>query len=237
VIVAGVTGCGKSTTLAAMIEHINGTRDCHVVTIEDPIEYVYEDNRALINQREVGIDVPTFNEALKYVVREDPDVILIGEMRDTQSFVTGLEAAETGHLVFGTLHTSTAAQTFERVLNFFAPDRHRLVRQTLAFNMRAIICQRLLPAMDAAMGRVPAVEVLLNTPTIRKLITDGEDAKIPDAIRIGREDGMQDFTESLRQLVVSGLVDRRVAFNFTPNVEALKMALKGIHGGETGLLS
>ena len=237
VIVAGVTGSGKSTTLAAMIELINRERQCHIVTVEDPIEYLYEDDHAIVNQREVGIDVPTFGEALKYVVRADPDVILIGEMRDTQSFVTGMEAAETGHLVFGTLHTATAPQTLERILNFFPSERHRLVRQTLSFTLRAIICQRLLPAIDPKVGLVPSVEILLNTPSIRKLIVDAEDAKLGDAIRIGHEEGMQDFTESLRTLVMEGLVDRRVAFNYAPSVEALKMALKGIHGGEGGLLA
>ena len=237
VIVSGVTGSGKSTTLAAMIEHINATRDCHIITVEDPIEYIYEDNRAHINQREVGIDVPAFAEALKYVVRADPDVILIGEMRDSESFATGLQAAETGHLVFGTLHTATAPQTFDRILSFFPQERHGLLRQTLAFNLKAIICQRLLPAISKEVGHVPAVEVMLNTPTIRKLIIDGEDNKLADAILLGREEGMQDFTESLRRLVTDGLVDRRVALNYAPNPETLRMALKGIRGSGAGLLS
>ena len=237
VIVSGVTGCGKSTTLAAMIEHINVTRACHVVTVEDPIEYIYEDNKALINQREVGLDVPTFEEALKYVVRADPDVILIGEMRDAESFAMGLQAAETGHLVFGTLHTSTAAQTFDRVLSFFAKERHALIRQTLGFSLRAIVCQRLIPAVDVKIGHVPAVEILMNSPTVRKLILDGEERKLNEAIQLGSEEGMQDFTESLRQLVETGLVDKNVALNAAPNPEALRMALKGIRNAGAGLLS
>ena len=237
VIVSGVTGCGKSTTLAAMIEHINATRSCHVVTIEDPIEYLYEDNKALINQREVGIDVPSFTDALKYVVRADPDVVLIGEMRDAESFATGLQAAETGHLVLGTLHTATAPQTFDRVLSLFPRDRHQLLRQTLAFTLRAIICQRLLPAIDETIGHVPALEVMLNTPTVRKLIVDGEDNKLADAMVLGSEEGMRDFTTSLHELVSSGLVDRRVALSYAPNPEALRMALKGIRGSGSGLLS
>jgi len=236
VIVAGITGSGKSTTLAAMIEHINAHRRCHVVTIEDPIEYLYEDKQAFINQREVGIDVADFDAALKYVVRQDPDVILIGEMRDRETIQSALSAAETGHLVFGTLHTPTAPQTLDRILSFFPRERHRLIRNALAFNLRAIICQTLLPSCADGIDRVPAVEVMLSSPIIRKLILDGEDDRLADAIRVGREDGMQDFTESLRQLVTNGLVDRRLALEHAPSAEALKMALKGIVGGDTGLL-
>jgi twitching motility protein PilT len=146
VIVAGITGCGKSTTLAAMMEHINETSRCHIVTVEDPIEYMYEDKLSYINQREVGIDVEDFPTALKYVVRQDPDVILIGEMRDPETFASALAAAETGHLVFGTLHTSTAPQTLDRILSFFPQDRHRLIRHDLSFNLKAIVCQMLLPS-------------------------------------------------------------------------------------------
>ena len=236
IIVAGITGCGKSTTLAAMIEHINATRRCHVVTIEDPIEYVYDDKQSFINQREVGIDVDDFRTALKYVVRQDPDVILIGEMRDRETIESAMAAAETGHLVFGTLHTSTAPQTLDRILNFFPRDRHRLIRHSLAFNLKAILCQMLLPSSREEIDRVPAVEVMLTSPIVRKLILDGEDERLADAIRVGREEGMQDFTESFRQLVVDGLVDRQVAFARAPSAEALKMAIKGIVGGETGLL-
>jgi twitching motility protein PilT len=236
VIVSGITGCGKSTSLAAMIEHINATRRCHIVTIEDPIEYVYADRLALINQREVGIDVEDFPTALKYVVREDPDVILIGEMRDRETLQSGLAAAETGHLVFGTLHTSTAPQTFDRVLSFFPRSRHRLIRHSLAFNLRAIVCQMLLPSTKEGVDRVPAVEIMLLTPSMRKLILDEQDNKLADAIRVGREEGMQDFTESFRQLVTDALIDRRTGFDRAPNVEALRMALKGIVGGDTGIL-
>jgi twitching motility protein PilT len=236
VIVAGITGSGKSTTLAAMIEHINATQHCHIVTIEDPIEYLYDDKLAFINQREVGIDVDDFQTALKYAVRQDPDVILIGEMRDRETLSSALSAAETGHLVFGTLHTSSAPQTLDRILSFFPRDRHRLIRHALAFNLRAIVCQQLLPSSKPGVDRVPAVEIMLMTPIIRKLILDGDDSRLADAIRVGREEGMQDFTESFRQLVESGMVDRRLALERAPSAEALKMALKGIVGGETGLL-
>ena len=236
VIVSGITGSGKSTTLAAMIEHINESERCHIVTIEDPIEYVYEDKQSYINQREVGIDVEDFQTALRFVVREDPDVILIGEMRDRETISSALAAAETGHLVFGTLHTSSAAQTLDRILSFYPKARHRLIRHALAFNVRAIVCQQLVPASLTENDRVPAVEILLMTPIVRKLILDEDDARLGDAIRLGREEGMQDFTESFRQLVHKGLVDRKVALERAPNVEALRMALKGIVGGDTGLL-
>jgi len=236
VIVSGITGSGKSTTLAAMIQHINTTRRCHIITIEDPIEYLFRDEKAFINQREIGIDVSSWSTALKYVVRQDPDVILIGEMRDTETFAAGLTAAETGHLVFGTLHSSTVAQTFGRILDLFPRDRHPLIRNSLAFNLRAIISQKLLPSIKEGVDRVPACEIMLVNATIRKLIREEEDEKIADAIRIGREEGMQDYTESLRQLVENELVDRQTALEVAPNPEALRMALKGISTGESAIL-
>ena len=236
VIVSGVTGSGKSTTLAAMIQHINTTRRCHIVTIEDPIEYLFRDDKAFINQREIGIDVSSWATALKHVVRQDPDVILIGEMRDAETFAAGLTAAETGHLVFGTLHSSTVAQTFGRILDLFPRDRHPLIRNSLAFNLRAIISQKLLASVEGGVDRVPACEIMLVNATMRKLIREEEDEKIADAIRIGREEGMQDYTESLRQLVENELVDRQTALEVAPNPEALRMALKGISTGEGGIL-
>ena len=236
VIVAGITGSGKSTTLAAMIEHINARERCHIVTIEDPIEYVYEDRLAYVNQREIGVDVEDFRTALRFVVREDPDVILIGEMRDEETISAALSAAETGHLVFGTLHTSSAAQTLDRVLSFYPRERHRLMRHSIAHNVKAVVCQQLVPSCRPELDRVPAVEIMLMSPIMRKLILDEDDTRLPDAIRVGREEGMQDFTESFRQLVEKDLVDRKVAFERAPNAESLRMALKGIVGGETGLL-
>jgi len=236
VIVSGITGCGKSTTLAAMIQHINTTRRCHILTIEDPIEYLFRDDKAYVNQREIGIDVASWQTALKYMVRQNPDVILIGEMRDTETFAAGLTAAETGHLVFGTLHTSTVAQSFGRILDLFPRDRHPLIRNSLAFNLRSIVSQRLLPAVKERVDRVPVCEIMLVNATMRKLIREEEDEKIPDAIRLGREEGMQDYTEALRQLVASEVVDRQTAFDVAPNPEALRMALKGISTGEGGIL-
>jgi len=236
VILSGVTGSGKSTTLAAMLQQINTTRRCHIVTIEDPIEYLFRDEKAFINQREIGIDVASWSTALKYVVRQDPDVILIGEMRDTETFAAGLTAAETGHLVLGTLHSSTVAQTFGRILDLFPRDRHALIRNSLAFNLRAIISQKLLPSIREGVDRVPACEIMLVNSTVRKLIREEEDEKISDAIRISREEGMQDYTESLRRLVVDELVDRSTALDVAPNAEALRMALKGISVSDSGIL-
>jgi twitching motility protein PilT len=219
-----------------MIDFIARTQSCHIVTIEDPIEYLFHDKKAFINQREIGIDTATWAEALKRVVRQDPDVILVGEMRDRDTFEAGLQAAETGHLVFGTLHSSTAVTTFGRILDLFPPDKHDLIRNSLAFNLRAIICQKLLPSIKPGVGRVPSVEIMINSPIVRKLIREKRDKDLGDALRIGREDGMQDFTESLRQLVEDEFIERRVAFEVAPNPEQLKMALKGIAVGESVIL-
>ena len=232
VIVAGITGSGKSTTLAATIDYINARRRCHIVTIEDPIEYLYADKRAFVNQREIGIDVESFGDALRSVVRQDPDVILIGELRDAATFETALTAAETGHLVFGTVHASSVAQSIGRVLDMFPPDRERQIRSQLRFNLQALICQRLLPARDDKVGLVPAQEILLATPTVQKLIAEGEDKKLEIAIRGGREEGMQDFNQSLFELHKAGLISEKTALEHSPNPEQLQMNLKGIFLGD-----
>ncbi|MFH0965073.1 MAG: PilT/PilU family type 4a pilus ATPase [Planctomycetota bacterium] len=236
VLVTGTTGCGKSTTLAAMIGWINRNRRCSIVTIEDPIEYVYEDDKAVINQREINIDVPSFREALKHILRQDPDVIMIGELRDSESFQAGLSAAETGHLVFGTLHSANVAQTMSRILEFFPPDRETQIRRMLAFNMRAILSQKLLPSTNKEKGMVPAVEILLSTPTVRKLIQESRDRDLPEAIRADSETGMQDFNQSLADLVRRNLVDRKTAMSYSDNPEALQRELSGIvaKGGLVG---
>ena len=236
IIVSGVTGCGKSTTQAAMLDRINETRRCHIITIEDPIEYLHNDKKAFINQREVGMDVESFPEALKRVVRQDPDVILIGEMRDQASVVAGLQAADTGHLVLGTLHTSTAPQTFGRLLKFFEPAREDEIRQTLIFNLRAIICQILVPSSKEGVDRVPAVEIMLMTPTIRELIKEKEDIKLADAIRAGTQEGMQDLNQALCRLVNDEMVERSVALEYSLNPQGLTMLLKGIKLRDVGVL-
>ncbi|HET6427419.1 MAG TPA: PilT/PilU family type 4a pilus ATPase [Phycisphaerae bacterium] len=236
VLVSGITGSGKSTTIAAMIEHINKTRPCHVVTVEDPIEYIYTDKKALISQREVGIDVPTFESALKYLMREDPDVVLIGEMRDRETFQAALQAAETGHLVFGTIHASGASSTVARILDLFPPESRDLARQALAFNLRAVISQRLLPCLVEEIGRVPAVEILMINPSARQLIHEGRDAELIDVIRTSEHEGMQDFTKSLMELIDKDLIDPKIACEVAPNPDELKMRMKGISSSRAGLV-
>jgi twitching motility protein PilT len=232
VIVAGTTGCGKSTTLASIIQHINEHRRCHIVTIEDPIEYIYADNKAFINQREVGLDVPSFRHALRYIMRQDPDVILIGEMRDSETFESALTAAETGHLVFGTLHSSTVGQTISRLLDMFPGESHRQVMMSLRFNLRAIVCQRMMEASSEEIGLVPAQEILFVSPTAARLIGDGEHEKLADLMRGATEEGMQDFNQSLVKLVKNGLVDQETAISASDNPEQLEMNLKGIYLGD-----
>ena len=240
IILSGVTGSGKSTTIAAMLEWINEHERVHMVTIEDPIEFLFRDKKAIINQREIGLDVVDWNIALKHVVRQDPDVILVGEMRDRDTFEAAMRAAETGHLVFGTLHASTAPSAISRSLELFPRDMHSSIRQSMAFNLKAIISQKLLPAtkehQQQGIQRVPAVEIMIINPTVRKLIQNEEDSKLSDAIRIGRNEGMQDYTESLRFLVEQELIERATAFEVAPNVDALKMALKGINVSQPGIL-
>ncbi len=236
VLVAGITGAGKSTSIAAMLEHINQTRPCHIVTIEDPIEYLYDDRKALIDQREVGIDVPNFESALKYLMREDPDVVLIGEMRDRETFQAALQAAETGHLVFGTIHSSGASSTIGRILDLYPEASRDLARQSLGFNLRAIICQRLLPCLVEGIDRVPAVEILLINPSARQLLEEGRDAELLEVIRSSEHEGMQDFTKSLLQLIEKDYVEPKVAYEVAPNPDELKMMLKGISSSRAGLL-
>jgi twitching motility protein PilT len=236
VIVAGVTGSGKSTTLAAMLDYINEREQVHVLTVEDPIEYLFTSKKAVINQREVGIDVADWHVALKHAVRQDPDVILVGEMRDRETFEAGIHAAETGHLVFCTIHASSAPSTIGRILDLFPADMHPAMRQSLAFNLKAIVCQKLLPAIKPGVQRVPTNEIMIVNPTIRDLIIKAEDKKLPDAVRIGLIEGMIDFNESLRQLVARGDVDEASALEASPNPEALRMAFKGIRVAQPGIL-
>jgi twitching motility protein PilT len=228
VLVAGVTGSGKSTSLAAIIQVINTTEALHIVTIENPIEYLYTDQKAIVNQREVGIDLPDFANGLRHVLRQDPDVILVGEMRDAETFESALMAAETGHLVFGTIHSGSAAQTIGRVLDYFPIERHNQIRQLLYFNLRAVIVQKLLKGLRPDIPRVPAIELMMVNPLIKKLIYENEDKKIPDVIRASRQEGMQDFNQSLCDLVKRGLVAEQTALESSPNPEQLAMNLKGI---------
>lgn len=236
ILLSGITGSGKSTTIAAMIEHINETRACHIVTLEDPIEYLFEDKRAFINQREIGIDVNNFHSGLKYLMREDPDVVLIGEMRDKETFSAALTAAETGHLVFGTIHSSTTAQTITRLLDLFSAEERNLIRQSLVFNLKAIITQKLLPSILEGVPRVPAVEIMITNPSVRKLIEDCRETEITDVLKSNYTQGMQDFTESLRQLVEKEWIEVELAYEVAPNPEELKMRLRGISTSRGGIL-
>jgi twitching motility protein PilT len=236
ILLAGVTGSGKSTTIASMLNWINQRYRKHILTLEDPIEFVFTEDKCLINQREIGLDVVNFEIGMKHAVREDPDVMLVGEMRDRETFLTAIHAAETGHLVFGTIHASSSATTIGRILDLFPQDMHSALRSAIAFNMRGIIAQKLLPSIKEGVGRVPTVEIMTFTPMVRKLVLEEQDEKLPDAIRIGRLEGMQDFTMSLKQLVDSELIDREVAMEVAPNREALKMALKGIEVKEPGII-
>ncbi|MBS3820744.1 MAG: PilT/PilU family type 4a pilus ATPase [Planctomycetes bacterium] len=237
VLLAGPTGCGKSTTIASMIEYINTQRRCHIVTIEDPIEYLYEDKKALISQREIGIDVQSFQDALRSLLREDPDIVLIGEMRDRDTFEAALQASETGHLVFGTVHASTAPQTVSRILDMFPPESRDNIMQSFAYNLQAIICQKLLPSVADGIDRVPAVEILLSTATVRGLLEDGRDADLADVIRSGEGDGMQCFSRSLFDLIEKDLIDPKAAYSVAPNAEELRMMMKGISQAKTGLVN
>ncbi len=236
VLLAGVTGSGKSTTIASMLNYINRHYIKHILTLEDPIEFVFKDEKCLINQREVGMDVADFGVGMKHAVREDPDIILVGEMRDEETFMTAIHAAETGHLVFGTIHASTCPSTIGRILDLFPEDMHSAIRSAIAMNMKAIVSQKLLPSIREGVGRVPTVEIMTFNPTVKKLVLEEQDHKLGDAIRIGAEEGMQDFTMSLKQLVDDELIDRPTAFQVAPNRDALKMALKGINVSQPGIL-
>ena len=236
VLVVGTTGSGKTTTIASMLDHITRTRACHIVTVEDPIEYLYNDNKAIVSQREIGIDVPDFNEALTYLMRQDPDVVFVGEMRDAKTVTAGMRAAETGHLVMGTMHSANASQAIHRLLDLFPQEERELVRQSLAISIKAIISQALLPCIMEGIARVPAVEVMLANPSVRKLIADGRESDLPGVIRGAQREGMIDLTDSLVRLIEEGWVDPKDAYPAAPNQEELKMALKGIRTTAGGLL-
>lgn len=227
VLVAGTTGSGKSSTIAALLERINNTRHDHIITIEDPIEFLYDCKKSLVDQREVGINVPNFELALRALLREDPDVVLIGEMRDAETFRAALQAADTGHLVFSTVHAADAAQTISRLLNLFPLDEQPMVRQSLVLSLQAVISQKLLPSIAEGIERVPAVEILLATPIVRKLIDEGKEAELGDVIRTGQE-GMVGFAECLVSLNNKGMIDEQVAIAAAPNKDEFKRLLAGI---------
>ena len=236
VILAGVTGSGKSTTIASMLDYINEREPLHILTIEDPIEFTFVDKKSVINQREIGLDSRDWHKALKDAVRQDPDVILVGELRDIETFEAAVHAAETGHLVFGTIHASTAATTINRILDLFPPEKHHAIRQALANNLKAVVAQKLLRSIKPGAGRVPTNEIMIVTPIVKKLISEGEDNKLIDAIRMSYNEGMVDFTENLRMLVERGDIDKQTALEVAPSPEQLKMAFKGIKMSTPGIL-
>ncbi len=224
VLVTGATGSGKTTTLAAMIDHINRTRRQHIVTIEDPIEILHPDRGCIVNQREVGLDTASFEQALRRVLRQDPDIILIGELRDGETAHTALQAAESGHLVFSTLHTLDAAETVGRLVEFFPPAKQQQIRSILAGTLRGVISQRLLPRLTG--GRVPAIEVMVSNARIQDLIREDRPDEITDAIGAGEFFQMQTFSNSLIELVISGDVDREIAANSATNQHDFLVALE-----------
>lgn len=227
VLVTGTTGSGKSTTLASCIDYINQRKRIHIVTLEDPIEFLHPNKKALVTQREINIDTRDFKTALRAVMREDPDVILIGEMRDAETFQAAISASETGHMVFATLHTTNAMMTIDRIIDMFPGDLHDQIRSQLALQLKAIISQRLIRDAEHT-SRVPAVEVLINNPGIAQLIRENLIKQIPMAIASGKDSGMQSFNMSLHAIIKSKLCREEDAILASDNPEELKMLLAGI---------
>jgi twitching motility protein PilT len=228
VLLCGVTGSGKSTTIAAMLDYVNEQKPVHIVTIEDPIEYIFKDKKATINQREIGIDCLDFKVALRALVRENPDVVLVGEMRDNETFEAALHAAETGHLVYGTIHASSTTQCFSRIYGLFEQEEVEQVRKILGYQMRAFVYQKLLPTLHPEIARIPAIEILINNGVVRKHILEGREGELREYLKSveARQSGMQDFNWHLVQLVEQEYIHTRIAEESSPNVDELRMMLK-----------
>jgi twitching motility protein PilT len=228
VLLCGVTGSGKSTTIAAMLDYVNERKPVHIITIEDPIEYIFSDKKATINQREIGIDCLDFKIALRALVRENPDVVLVGEMRDQETFEAALHAAETGHLVYGTIHASSTTQTFSRIYGLFEQEEVEQVRRILAYQMRGFVYQKLLPTLHPEIARIPAYEILLNNGVVRKHILEGREGELREYLKSieARQSGMIDFNECLVQRVEAEYIHMRVAIENSPNADELMMRLK-----------
>jgi twitching motility protein PilT len=236
ILMGGITGSGKSTTIASILNDINTKRRAHIITIEDPIEYVFTDDKSLINQREIGIDVINFQEALRSAVREDPDVMLLGEMRDAETFETALTAAETGHLVFGTIHSSNCASTIGRILDLFPEGKHEQVRTSLGFNLRAVLNQKLLASTSKEKPMVPAVEIMYITPIIKKLILEGEDMKVAEALSKDNDSGSENYNRVLSRLYKEKKISMETALQSAPNPEELRMMMRGISISDGGIV-
>ena len=230
VLVTGNTGSGKSTTLASMINYINERHNRHVITVEDPIEFIFRDAKSIIDQREVGIDTESFPMALKHALRQSPDVILIGEMRDRETMEAAISAAETGHLVFSTLHTINATQTVERIINYFPPHQHQLIRLQLSLLLEGVVAQRLVPKKHGK-GRVPALEMMVNSPTIKDLLQSGRTPELYNAIKDGEYFGCVTFNQSIKRLYQSDIVSLEDAMAAADQPEELKLELKGVYKG------
>lgn len=228
VLICGVTGCGKSSTMAAMIDYINSHRACHIISIEDPVEFVFKAKKAIVSQREIGLDLDSFADGIRAAVRQDPDIIFVGELRDKETVIAALQAAETGHLVFGTLHTADTMQSLTRILEFFPREQHAFIRSAVANGLQAIMAQRLLPAIDPKILRVPATEVLLGDATVKDKIREGEDEDLPAIIAQNLEAGMHNFNHSLARLVEENLVYMDTAVEYSPNREQLVSEIRGI---------
>jgi len=229
VLIVGTTGSGKSSTLAAMIDQVNATRDANIITVEDPVEFRFIPKKSVISQREVGIDVPSFKDALRFVVRQDPDVIFIGELRDAETVLAAIQAAETGHLVFSTLHTADTMQAFGRMLEFFPQEERDFVRTSLSASLKAICAQKLVPTVPGYETKVvPACEVLIANNVVKEQIREGEDQNLPAIIASSTSDGMQNFAFALKELVEKDIVDMNVALDYAPNRDQLNSHLRGL---------
>jgi twitching motility protein PilT len=226
-LVCGATGSGKSSTMAAMMNWVNQNMDKHIVTIEDPIEYTFSDDKSLFQQREIGLDVPSFELAIKAVLRQNPDVILIGEMRDRETFETAISAAETGHLVFSTMHASTVAQSMTRIFEFFPPEEQIQARRAISGSLRGFICQKLIPTIEGT-GRVPANEILTADATVKNLILEGQFEKIQGMLEGSGDSSSFSFNKDLYRLIKAGRISKADGLRFSPNPQALEMNLKGI---------
>lgn len=230
ILITGYAGSGKSTTLASMVDYINENFEKHIITIEDPIEFLHSDKKSILSQREIGADTLSFDHALRHIVRQSPDVILIGEMRDIATMQTAIMAAETGHLVLSTLHTVDAVQTIDRIINFFPPHAQTQIRKQLSLLLKGVVSLRLVPRSDGA-GRVPACEVMLSTPTVKKMLSEGKTEQLTAIIEEGRLFGMQTFNQSLTDWLDKKVISKETALYYASNPDELALRLKDIHSG------